>query len=68
MRVRAVDRSWNKLPSAEQVEIGGVYVMRIVEALARFAQAGPAVFDAGQSSLIKCGGTSASSRARRIRE
>lgn len=41
---------------AEQVEIGGVYVVRIVEALAGFSRVGPTVFDAGQPFFIKLRG------------
>src|ERR1700728_3591 len=42
---------------AEQVEVGGVYMMRIVKAIAGFSQTGPTIFNACQSFFVKCDGT-----------
>src|SRR5215831_7461426 len=43
---------------SKQVEIGSVQVMRVVESITRFSDVSPAIFDAGQTTLIKFGGAS----------
>jgi len=39
--------------AAKQIEIGGIHVMRVVEAIARLSRTRPAVFDSSQSPLAK---------------
>src|SRR5579863_7198078 len=38
---------------AEQIEVGGIHVMRVIEAFASFSEGFPAIFDAGESVLVK---------------
>ena len=65
--VAAMESSSKSEPLSEQVEIVGVEVMVVAEAIARFTGADPAILDPCDAPLVERDGAAAAVRARKTR-